>query len=200
MQARCYNENEEKYPRYGGRGVYICDRWLNDFASFLADMGPRPSSTHSIDRRDNDGSYTCGKCPQCVERGAPANCRWATPKEQARNQSRNRLLTFDGKTQPTTDWALSLGWKPSFLLGRLDRGWTVEQALTTPPLGFGWGNRLQQAVADGRAAAATPSDTRSLPMKQQNPNPRKPRNPPPSLRINLATARPLRCHAEALAA
>lgn len=139
MHSRCYNEAEEKYPRYGGRGITICDRWRHDFAAFLADMGPRPSKAHSIDRIDNDGNYE------------PGNCRWATAKEQSRNQSKNRLLTHDGKTMIATDWAISLGWEPSFLFGRLDRGWTVEQALTTPPLGFGYPNSLERAVIDGRA-------------------------------------------------
>ena len=76
MRKRCYNQENPRYPDYGGRGIKICDRWLNDPAAFLEDMGERPSPDHSIDRRDNDGDYE------------PSNCRWATRSEQQRNKRR----------------------------------------------------------------------------------------------------------------
>jgi hypothetical protein len=80
MKRRCLNERHHSYPSYGGRGIKICDRWLygehnrNGFECFVGDIGARPSSQHSIDRRDNDGHYE------------PNNCRWATKQEQVRNR------------------------------------------------------------------------------------------------------------------
>lgn len=74
MKARCYNPNNEKYADYGGRGIYVCDDWLNSFDAFLAHIGRRPNAKMSIDRIDNDGPY------------APGNVRWATPLQQRHNR------------------------------------------------------------------------------------------------------------------
>lgn len=71
---RCTNKNNKKYSDYGGRGITVCDRWINSFEAFYHDMGPRPSPDLSIDRMDNDRGYY------------PENCKWATDKEQAMNK------------------------------------------------------------------------------------------------------------------
>jgi hypothetical protein len=93
MNTRCFNRNNAAFQAYGGRGISVCDRW-SDFAMFLADMGPRPSLHHSIDRIDNDGDYE------------PANCRWATQAEQNRNTSvALRFIALDGTRMSGMDMA-----------------------------------------------------------------------------------------------
>lgn len=74
MIARCHRSKARKYENYGGRGIYVCDPWREDFWLFVTDVGPRPSPKHSLDRKDNDGPYS------------PDNCRWATAQEQSRNK------------------------------------------------------------------------------------------------------------------
>ena len=74
MKSRCLNENAQSYVDYGGRGITICDRWIDSFANFHKDMGDKPSPSHSIDRENNEGNYE------------PSNCRWATQLQQVRNQ------------------------------------------------------------------------------------------------------------------
>src|ERR1700723_2289660 len=83
MKARCYNKNEPAYKNYGGRGITLCDRWLESFENFYKDMGNRPIK-HTIDRINNDGNY-------CKE-----NCRWVTMLDQSHNKRNNRLLEVNG--------------------------------------------------------------------------------------------------------
>jgi hypothetical protein len=82
MVQRCSNPNNN-YSDYGGRGITVCDRWLESFKNFYEDMGPRPSDIHSIDRIDVNGNYE------------PSNCRWATPKEQARNKRNIKIKSIE---------------------------------------------------------------------------------------------------------
>lgn len=123
MKARCVDPNSRKYHAYGGRGITICEEWLNDFPSFYVwaiANGYRDDLT--IDRIDNDGNY----CPE--------NCRWATPKEQANNTRTNRLLQYNGEKHTVSEWADITGIAKKAIYRRLYRGWSVAKALTTPLL------------------------------------------------------------------
>ncbi len=98
MINRCYNESHIYYRNYGGRGIAVCDRWLNSFEDFCSDMGGKPSTAYSLDRYPNhDGNYE------------PGNVRWATRKEQARNKSNNRQVTIAGSQMILVEAAESLG-------------------------------------------------------------------------------------------
>lgn len=120
MHDRCRRPKHIAFPRYGGRGIKVCDRW-QDFSLFLADMEPSWQAGLTLDRIDNDGPYS------------PGNCRWSTVKTQMRNKSTNRLLTFDGATRPLSEWAEVIGISSNALQLRLHKGWPIERALTTPP-------------------------------------------------------------------
>lgn len=121
MKQRCYNTTNHNYPKYGGRGITICNRWLESYQNFFEDMGEPPTPQHTIDRIDNNGNYE------------PSNCRWATQKEQNRNYSRNHLLTYNGKTQTIMEWSEEISIKYTTLKERIRvRKWSVEKALTTP--------------------------------------------------------------------
>jgi len=96
MKARCGNQTDHKFPIYGARGIKVCDRWLHSFEAFYADMGPRPTKKHTIDRINNDGNYE------------PGNCRWVTNFQQSRNRSTNVNITINGVTRCVVDWATVL--------------------------------------------------------------------------------------------
>lgn len=122
MKTRCLCPTHSSYHHYGARGISVCERWMT-YQNFLADMGRAPSPRHSIDRIDNDGNYE------------PANCRWATQKEQNCNQARNTKLTHLGRTMTINEWAKELGISCRTLRARVMRyGWSPERALTVPPI------------------------------------------------------------------
>ena len=128
MTKRCYQKSCREYPNYGGRGIKMCAGWRSCFKSFYEDMGERPSPKHQIDRKENNGHYSCGHCEECLANGWPANCRWATSNEQNRNRRDNRMLTFEGETMCLADWAKRKGMCKSALSARLEK-MSVEEAL-----------------------------------------------------------------------
>lgn len=95
IKTRCYNENSHAFYRYGGRGIVMCDAWRNSSDAFIADMGARPSPSHSMDRINNNAGYE------------KSNCRWATSKEQCVNRTSTRLIEISGDVKSISDWCAS---------------------------------------------------------------------------------------------
>lgn len=118
MVRRCHGLNAPAI--YQGRGITVCDQWRHSFATFLTDMGDRPSLAHSIGRINNEGNYE------------PTNCRWETPIQQGNNRRNNHLITWNGETNTIAQWERRLGFSPKFLRERLRHGWTFERAVSTP--------------------------------------------------------------------
>lgn len=124
MKARCYRVTNHKYPRYGGRGIKLCDEWLNDFGKFFDwAMANGYQENLTIDRIDNDGDYE------------PSNCRWVTNVEQSNNRSSNHLIEFQGQTRNITEWSKITGLSYSAISSRINKlEWSPEKALSTPLL------------------------------------------------------------------
>jgi len=121
MKERCDSPTSKDYPRYGGRGITVCDDWRTSFEAFFAHVGPRPSPHHTLDRYpDNNGPY------------APGNVRWATRIEQARNTRNTVFLTLHGETHCLSEWSTILHIKHQILIDRHTYGWSDEKILTTP--------------------------------------------------------------------
>jgi len=118
MKQRCLNSDYKQYRDYGGRGITICERWLESFFHFLEDMGECPPF-HELDRINNDGNYESG------------NCRWATRAMSARNKRSNRWFTIRGVHGCMKDLATLFGNELSTVNQRLKRGWSEERAFCT---------------------------------------------------------------------
>lgn len=119
MKARCLNPHNISYVNYGGRGIVVCERWLNSFENFLADMGPRPKG-RSIERVNNNGNYE------------PANCVWADAKTQAMNRRGLRLVAISGRVLSVAAWSRELNMPLTSVRNRIARGWSAYRALTEP--------------------------------------------------------------------
>lgn len=116
MKARCYNRDHNRYHRYGGRGIRVCDRWVGSFENFLSDMGECPAGMQ-IDRKDNDGDYE------------PGNCQWSTAGEQANNRSTNRIVVYQDRSMTLAEASREYAVPYETLKQRLNRGWPVNRAL-----------------------------------------------------------------------
>lgn len=116
MRERCNDPKNNSYPRYGGRGIRVCDSWNESFESFLTDMGI-PAQGLTLERSDVNGNYE------------KSNCCWATMTQQARNTRSNRIIEFNGKSQSLAAWADELRLDYKRLHGRLAIGYSFADAI-----------------------------------------------------------------------
>lgn len=121
MKRRCFNQNYSRYKDYGGRGITICEEWLDfdNFVDWAKENGFEIGLT--IERIDNDGNYE------------PSNCAWITRAEQNRNRRSNKYIEYQGETKTLAEWCEKLGLKYGRVQERLASGWSVEDAFTQPP-------------------------------------------------------------------
>ena len=120
MKQRCYNEKNDRYQYYGGKGVCVCDEWREDFQKFEQWANNNGYSDDlTSDRINSNKNYE------------PSNCRWSNRVEQANNTSRNHYVTYKDKTMTIAQWARDTGLSNKAIADRLALGWDVESALTT---------------------------------------------------------------------
>ncbi|TAA11251.1 hypothetical protein EA658_16440 [Pseudoxanthomonas winnipegensis] len=131
MRYRCTVPTSPAWKDYGGRGITVCEAWLDDPTQFYRDMGPKPSPKHELDRIDNDAGYS------------PENCRWALRADNCRNRRSSHRIEHAGETLTIAGWAERTGLAESLLHARLKLGWDAERMLTTP---------ARQKAAKGEAA------------------------------------------------
>jgi len=115
IKGRCNSQSNNAYGNYGGRGIFMCDRWLNSFEDFYLDMGKKPTKKHSIDRIDNDGPYS------------KENCRWATQTVQARNRRTNNIIDVNGIQKCVAEWAEIYNIPPHTVYRRIYSGWPKDE-------------------------------------------------------------------------
>lgn len=120
MIQRCTNPNNDQYKDYGGRGIKICDRWLESFENYYEDMGDRPSPELTVDREDNDLDY-------CKE-----NCVWATQQEQASHKRNSSYIEYNGVIRTISEWARVTGIKRKTIEQRWKKGWSAKEVFEKP--------------------------------------------------------------------
>ena len=126
MKRRCNSPNDPGFKNYGGRGIKVCDAWMESFENFFKYVGHKPSPLHSIDRINNNGNYE------------PGNVRWATVQEQHNNKRSNHLLTINGTTLNITQWATLMNINRNIIYARITQlGWTPEKAVSHPVIKHG---------------------------------------------------------------
>lgn len=153
MRKRCSNPKDRSFYDYGGRGITVCERWQH-YPSFLADVGRRPSSMHTLDRIDNDGPYS------------PENCRWIDSKGQARNKRNVGMLEVNGVRKPIPEWAELARVASQTVRSRLRRGWSAERAVSTPSWGVDYGIDTKEMKAKRTVEIKLDGKTVSLSIPQ----------------------------------
>ena len=117
---RCRNPKNPNYPRYGAKGIGICDEWANDLFAFVKYIGPRPTPKHTVDRIETSKGYE------------PGNVRWATVSQQQNNKKNNVNLTVNGRTQTAAEWAREMGINRTTIYNRIKAGYSDAEAVLTP--------------------------------------------------------------------
>jgi len=121
IKQRCYDKNAKDFKRYGGRGIKMCDKWLNSFEAFFSDMGHRPFPNYTIERINNNGNYE------------PKNCAWIHHDKQALNRRNNTIIYYNGQYLTIGEWNTKMGFPHGLISQRLNKlGWSVNKSLSTP--------------------------------------------------------------------
>lgn len=129
MISRCYKKTNRMYPRYGGRGICVCEGLRSSPVGLLVLVG-QPVKGQMLDRKNNDGNYSCGQCAECQSKGWTMNLRWATRTEQNRNKCSNCLVTVGGQTKCMAEWSEILGVPYKKLYYEWERGrWPKEEPI-----------------------------------------------------------------------
>ncbi len=138
MLTRCNDPKAKNYKNYGGRGIRVCERWMV-FENFLSDMGQPSGDRHisTLDRIDNNGNYE------------PGNCAWRTMLEQGNNKRTNRRVSMNGRTMTVSQWSRETGMDSALLYSRLNRGMSLEQAISEPV-----SNLKHVVLSDGTVTSA----------------------------------------------
>ena len=131
IKKRCYSASAGDFHLYQGKGIKVCERWIDSFENFYSDMGAKPSAAHSIERRDSSKDYE------------PSNCYWATPLQQARNTSRNVIHTYKGCSKTLKEWCDELHLPFYSIKSRIADGWPVSKAFETPVKQINQGNLIE---------------------------------------------------------
>lgn len=121
MIDRCTLPTKSNFKHYGGRGIKVCDEWKDEYLTFYEwAIANGYQEGLQLDRIDNDGDY------------CPGNCRWADKVTQENNKRTNHRIEFNGENHTVTEWARIKGLRKGTILGRIKRGWSIEEVLNAP--------------------------------------------------------------------
>lgn len=115
MKNRCSNPKNNRYYRYGERGISVSSRWINSFENFILDMGDKPSALHSLERINNNNDYS------------KSNCIWGTDEQQRRNKSNNRWIQYNGESKILKDWCIKYSINQSVIYNKIKRGLSTDE-------------------------------------------------------------------------
>lgn len=132
MKSRCYKPQNHAYHRYGGRGITVCKRWINNFDAFFEDMGFKPEGK-ALDRIDNNKGYS------------KENCRWATYKENANNTRKNVFIEVNGIKKSVQQISIETGLKMATIFYRFHKGKPIDQIIQKEKLP----NNIEKPIKHG---------------------------------------------------